>query len=115
MKRYLILLFALTLMLLTACSFRQANAEEPDKSGSDVQQGEPSREQEQETDSAALSALRQEAAGANCPCAIACPNFETDETTFPAIRDALRMLPAEYVRKVRIYATTLVEIFAQKM
>lgn len=90
MKRYLILLFVLTLMLLTACSFRQANAEEPDKSGSDVQQGEPSREQEQETDSAALSALRQEAAGANCPCAIACPNFETDETTFPAIRDALR-------------------------
>lgn len=36
----------------------------------------------------------------------------TDEQ---AIRDALRMLPAEYVRKVRIYATTLVEIFAQKM
>ena len=32
----------------------------------------------------------------------------TDEQ---AIRDALRMLPAEYVRKVRIYATTLVEIF----
>ena len=35
----------------------------------------------------------------------------SDNTDEQAILDALRMLPAEYVRKVRIYATTLVEIF----
>lgn len=34
-----------------------------------------------------------------------------DDTDEQAILDALRMLPAEYVRKVRIYAETLVEIF----
>ena len=38
-----------------------------------------------------------------------------DNTDEQAILDALDALPAEYVRKVRIYATTLVEIFAQKM
>lgn len=39
----------------------------------------------------------------------------SDATDEQAILDALDALPAEYVRKVRIYATTLVEIFAQKM
>ncbi|MGN0776715.1 MAG: hypothetical protein ACI4MM_08590 [Candidatus Ventricola sp.] len=38
-----------------------------------------------------------------------------DDTDEQAILDALDALPAEYVRKVRIYATTLVEIFVQKM
>ena len=38
-----------------------------------------------------------------------------DNTDEQAILDALSQLPPEYVRKVRIYATTLVEIFSQKM
>lgn len=34
-----------------------------------------------------------------------------DNTDEQAILDALDALPAEYVRKVRIYATTLLDIF----
>ena len=87
MKRILILLFTLTLALLTACGVWADTVPVPDGAVSPVPQ-EPLAD-EQEADSAALSALRQAAAEANCPCAVAYLNFAFDAADFPAIPDAL--------------------------
>lgn len=89
MKRILILLFTLTLALLTACGVWADTVPLPDGVVSPVPQEPLADEQEQETDSAALSALRQEAAAAKCPCAVAYLNFTFDAADFPAIPDAL--------------------------
>lgn len=88
MKRILILLLTFSLLLLTACGV-EANDVSTDP-GNNVQQGTPAERQEQEVDDAALSALRQEAVQANCPCAVACLNFETGETDLSAVTEALR-------------------------
>ena len=89
MKRTLILLLTLTLMLLTACGVWADTTPVPDGAESPVPQEPLADEQEQEADSAALSALRQEAAEANCPCAVAYLNFSFDAADFPNIPDAL--------------------------
>ena len=89
MKRTLILLFTLTLMLLTACGVWADTVPVPDGAVSPVPQEPLADEQEQETDSAALSALRQAAAEANYPCAVAYLNFAFDAADFPVIPDAL--------------------------
>ena len=90
MKRILILLFTLTLALLTACGVWADTVPVPDGAVSPVPQEPLADEQEQEADSAALSALRQAAAEANCPCAVAYLNFSFDAADFPAIPDALK-------------------------
>lgn len=89
MKRTLILLLTLTLTLLTACGVWADTTPAPDGAVSPVPQEPLADEQEQETDSAALSALRQETAAADCPCAVAYLNFSFDAADFPAIPDAL--------------------------
>ena len=89
MKRIFILLLTLTLMLLTACGVWADTTPVPDGAESPVPQEPLADEQEQETDSAALSALRQAATEANCPCAVAYLNFTFDAADFPAIPDAL--------------------------
>ena len=90
MKRILILLFTLTLALLTACGVWADTVPLPNGAVSPVPQEPLAAEQEQETDSAALSALRQAAAEANCPCAVAYLNYSFDAADFPAIPDALK-------------------------
>ena len=90
MKQTLILVFTLALMLLTACGVWADTTPVPDGAESPVPQEPLADEQEQETDSAALSALRQEAAEANCPCAVAYLNFSFDAADFPKIPDALK-------------------------
>lgn len=89
MKRTLILLLTLTLTLFTACGVQADTVPVPDGAVSPVPQEPLADEQEQEADSAALSALRQAAAEANCPCAVAYLNFSFDAADFPAIPDAL--------------------------
>ena len=89
MKRIPILLFTLTLTLLTACGVQVDTVPVPDGAESPVRQDTPAEEQEQESDSAALSALRQAAVEANCPCAVAYLNFSFDAADFPTIPDAL--------------------------
>ena len=89
MKRIFILLLILTLMPLTACGVQTDTVPVPDGAESPVPQEPLADEQEQETDSAALSALRQAAVEANCPCAVAYLNFAFDAADFPAIPDAL--------------------------
>ena len=89
MKRIPILLLTLTLMLLTACGVWADTVPVPDGAVSPVPQEPLADEQEQETDSAALSALRQEAAEAGFPCAVAYLNFTFDAADFPNIPDAL--------------------------
>lgn len=89
MKRILILLFTLTLTLLTACGVQADTVPVPDGAASPTVQEPLADEQEQETDSAALSALRQEAAEAGFPCAVAYLNFAFDAADFPALPDAL--------------------------
>lgn len=89
MKRAPILLFTLMLMLLTACGVWADTVPVPDGAVSPVPQEPLADEQEQETDSAALSALRQEAAEAGFPCAVAYLNFFFDAADFPEIPDAL--------------------------
>lgn len=89
MKRTLILVFTLTLTLLTACGVWADTAPVPDGATSPVPQEPLADEQAQETDSAALSALRQETAEAGFPCAVAYLNFAFDAADFPAIPDAL--------------------------
>ena len=89
MKRTLILLLTLTLTLLTACGVWADTTPVPDGAESPVPQEPLADEQEQETDSAALSALRQAATETNCPCAVAYLNFTFDAADFPAIPDAL--------------------------
>lgn len=90
MKRTLILLLTLTLMLLTACGVQADTVPVPDGAESPVPQEPLADEQEQETDSAALSALRQTAAEAGFPCAVAYLNFAFDATDFPEIPDVLK-------------------------
>ena len=90
MKRTLILLLTLTLTLLTACGVWADTVPVPDNATSPVPQQPLADEQEQETDSAALSALRQAAAEANYPCAVAYLNFSFDAADFPEIPDVLR-------------------------
>ena len=90
MKRTLILLLTLMLMLLTACGVQANTAPVPDGAESPVPQEPLADEQEQESDSAALSALRLEASELNCPCAMACLSLETDEASLSAVIDALR-------------------------
>ena len=89
MKRTFLLLLTITLTLFTACGVWADTAPVPDGAVSPVPQEPLADEQEQETDSAALSALRQEAATANCPCAVAYLNFTFDAADFPAIPDTL--------------------------
>lgn len=89
MKRTLILLSALALALLTACGVWADTVPVPDGAESPVPQEPLADEQEQEADSAALSALRQEAAAADCSCAVAYLNFAFDAADFPEIPDAL--------------------------
>ena len=89
MKRTLILLFTLMLALLTACGVWADTTPVPDSAESPVPQEPLAEEQEQETDSAALSALRQAAAEAGYPCAMAYLNFAFDAADFPEIPDAL--------------------------
>ena len=88
MKRILILLLTFSLLLLTACGV-EANdvSTDPDNN---VQQDTPAGQEEQEVDDATLSALRQEAVQANCPCAVACLNFVTGEMELSAVAEALR-------------------------
>ena len=90
MKRILFLLFTLTLMLLTACGVQADSVPTPDGAVSPVPQEPLAEEQVQETDSAALSALRQSAAEADCPCAVAYLNFSFDAADFPVIPDTLK-------------------------
>ena len=89
MKRALILLLTLALALLTACGVQADTAPLPDGAASPVPQEPLADEQAQEADSAALSALRQKAAEANCPCAVAYLNFDFDAAAFPELPDAL--------------------------
>ena len=89
MKRTFLLLLTLTLALLTACGVWADTVPVPDGAESPVPQEPLADEQEQETDSAALSALRQAAAAAGYPCAVAYLNFAFDAADFPAIPDAL--------------------------
>ena len=89
MKRTVILFFTLALALLTACGVWADTTSAPDGSASPVPQEPLATEQAQEADSAALSALRQTAAEANCPCAVAYLNFDFDAADFPALPDAL--------------------------
>lgn len=90
MKRAFLLLFALFLTSLIACGVQADTVPVPDSSVSDIPQETPSAQEELETDSAALSALRLEASELNCPCAVACLSFETDEASLSAVIDALR-------------------------
>ena len=90
MKRTFLLVFTIILALLTACGVWADTVPVPDGAKSPVPQEPLADEQEQETDSAALSALRQEAAAADCPCAVAYLNFTFDAADFPAIPDALK-------------------------
>ena len=89
MKRTFLLLLPLALALLTACGVWADTVPVPDGAESPVPQEPLADEQEQETDSAALSALRQTAAEAGYPCAVAYLNFAFDAADFPAIPDAL--------------------------
>ena len=89
MKRIPILLFALTLALLTACGVWADTVPVPDGAESPVPQEPLAAEQEQEADSAALSALRQAASEAGYPCAVAYLNFAFDAADFPNIPNAL--------------------------
>ncbi len=89
MKQTFLLVFTIILALLTACGVWADTVPVPDGAESPVPQEPLADEQEQETDSAALSALRQAAAEANYPCAVAYLNFAFDAADFPAIPDAL--------------------------
>ena len=89
MKRTFLLLLTLALALLTACGVWADTVPVPDGAVNPVPQEPLADEQEQETDSAALSALRQTAAEAGYPCAVAYLNFAFDAADFPNVPDAL--------------------------
>lgn len=83
------LFFALMLTLFTACGIQADTVPVPDSAVSDLPQETPAAQEEQEADNAALSALRLDASKAGCPCAMACLNFETDETAPSSVLESL--------------------------